>query len=110
MVAECCAYHARDSSMSLRARGRKNHCASMASWPAMTSRFAAPTSGSPLRNVSVYAACWSAISGTADHMVRLYVSVPPSHPPSRNSLAKNSSLISARLAANGSVVGMDGYT
>src|SRR5690348_4828 len=42
------------------------------------------------------------MSGTAVHMVRLYVSVPPSQPPSRNSLSKNSARIAARLAAKGS--------
>src|SRR5438552_13111317 len=42
------------------------------------------------------------MSGTAVHIVRLYVSVPPSQPPSRKSLAKNSSRMAARLAAKGS--------
>src|SRR6266849_973870 len=43
------------------------------------------------------------MSGTAAHMVRLYVSVPPSQPPSRNSLAKNSSRMAARFSVKGSV-------
>src|SRR5262245_8455144 len=42
------------------------------------------------------------MSGTAAHIVRLYVSVPPSHPPSRNSLSKNSARIAARFGSNGS--------
>src|SRR5208283_1489372 len=42
------------------------------------------------------------MSGTAAHIVRLYVSVPPIQPPSRNRRAKNSSRIAARLAANSS--------
>src|SRR5215471_4422183 len=45
------------------------------------------------------------MSGTAAHIVRLYVSVPPSQPPSRKSFAKNSSRIAARLAAKGSSAG-----
>src|SRR5262245_48295001 len=50
----------------------------------------------------------TAMSGTAAHIVRLWVSVPPSQPPSRNSFAKNSSRMAARLAAKGSSPGSTG--
>src|SRR5262245_24343677 len=43
------------------------------------------------------------MSGTAAHMVRLYVSVAPGQPPSRKCLARNSSRMAARLGAKGSV-------
>src|SRR5262245_473009 len=44
------------------------------------------------------------MSGTAAHMVRLYVSVAPGQPPSRKWRARNSSRMAARRAANASAL------